>query len=1021
MDYPKEIFVKDYFDVHDYYADIYGKNRIIILMQVGSFHEAYSTDILGLDLVNLAQQLDVHCTQKNSKLPLSKNNPRMMGFPIYVTSNFIDKLIDLNYTVILIDQVTDPPNPKRKVTGIYSPATYIDKKTNKQMYLTSIVIDKIKDIKTNISQLCIGVSTYDLSTGVGYIYETYSKPNDGLLALDNTLRFLENYPPQEIILENNLNDTDIINNMKIDNILSYLNIESEKTYKIKIKQHTKIVWQKKLLEQIYNIENNVLETLELEFLNWARLSLILLLEYVQNHQPRLLEQLKKPTLFTSNNYLYLGNRALEQLNISSLFNIINFTKTAIGKRFLHNQLTNPLIDQDQLNTRYDEIEIIMTHNLNNYLEDIYDLEKIVRKLEIGSINPIELYQLYISYCQIVRLINYLKNQKIELFDISEELINNTNKIVNWIENKFIIDKINKLTFNNFTESDVSIYNDSIHEELDSLQEEIDTAQNFMSYLVKELETILIKDDEKKYTKNVSTFNETKSLITLKYNDRDGHYLLITSKRCEMLKKKLEKVEFIKVGSVNVKVPDLEFKELPTSNSTKINCKKIKQISLELTNLKINMAKKIKELFKLDMIKFLNKYKNILYIWSEKIAYIDFINSGSVCAINNHYTKPIINVKEGSYIKIKQMRHPIIERLNTETCYIPHDIELGFETEQNGILLYGINSSGKSSLIKSIAINLILSQVGYYSASSYIEFSPYTSMYTRISSNDNLFKGHSSFMVEMNELHNILKRNNNKCLVVCDEILKSTEEMSANIIITYMLEELCCVNSSFITATHLHKLAHMESVKKLDRIKIKHLKITHDHENDVLIYDRELQDGQGPSFYGLMVSKFLMKDDKFNKRTTEILNEYENNNVIKESRYNSNVIIDHCEICKSCDKLEVHHIIEQQTFDNNKICKNKLHIHKNDQSNLVVLCMKCHDNVDKNLKIIGWEQTTDGRQLNYTINDNISITSKYSDEIINYVKKIQNKVNDEKITKMKIQDKFDIKMSIKTIKNICNDS
>ena len=97
MDYPKEIFVKDYFEIHDYYSSIYKKDMTIILMQVGSFHECYCTDVDGLDLISLSQQLDVICTRKNGNLPVSKSNPRMIGFPVYSTRNFIDKLINLNY------------------------------------------------------------------------------------------------------------------------------------------------------------------------------------------------------------------------------------------------------------------------------------------------------------------------------------------------------------------------------------------------------------------------------------------------------------------------------------------------------------------------------------------------------------------------------------------------------------------------------------------------------------------------------------------------------------------------------------------------------------------------------------------------------------------------------------------------------------------------------------------------------------------------------------------------------------
>ena len=127
MNYPKEIKVKDYFKIHNYFSEIYGYDRTIILMQVGSFHESYSTNDIGLNLEALAQELDVVCTAKNSKKEISTSNPRMLGFPIHVIDNFVEKLVDLNYTVVVIDQTTSPPNPERKVTRIESPATFISK------------------------------------------------------------------------------------------------------------------------------------------------------------------------------------------------------------------------------------------------------------------------------------------------------------------------------------------------------------------------------------------------------------------------------------------------------------------------------------------------------------------------------------------------------------------------------------------------------------------------------------------------------------------------------------------------------------------------------------------------------------------------------------------------------------------------------------------------------------------------------------------------------------------------------
>ena len=1032
MNYPKEIFVKDYFEIHNYYTNIYGKGRTIILMQVGSFHEAYCTDNDGLNLIDLSQELGINCTLKNKNNQLSKTNPRMMGFPSFTTYSWIDKLIELNYTIVLIDQTTEQPNIKREVTNIYSPATHIDKKTNKSNFLLSIVLDKVKD-KSNNYQLYIGLSTYDLSTGNGYFYETHSTINDERFGLDDALRFIESFPPREIILQNNLKLTENIASLTVNDILSYLSINPSDTYTIEINKHNKLSYQKDLFNRIYKIESNIdiIEMIGLEYLQLACLSLTLLLDYVLLHQPVLLEKLRVPNLFASNKYLYLGNRAIEQLDVITktnnlnLLNIINYTKTSIGKRFLINSLSMPLIDHEEINNRYDIINNILISNHQNkiasYLEDIYDLDKLIRKLEINTINPYELYQLYISFYQIIKLTKYFKeNNLLKIFNISDDDINKTEQLNIYIESTFIIIKLNELNFNNFYECDCSFYNYEIHKEIDQLQENINSNTNFMEYLIKGLETHM---DEKNNFKKSDSDQESKSLITLKYNDRDGHYLMTTNRRCEVLKNNLSKNKITKlnIGSIELNINELKYDPLPKSSNTKITCQKIKDSSSNLTLYKQEMAKKLKELFKNDMKEIYEKYGTLFHRWSNKIAFIDFINSGALCSKENHYTKPKINLKKSSFIKASELRHPIIEKIYTDFSYVSHNIELGYETEQNGILLYGINSSGKSTLMKSIGLNIILAQIGYYTASTNFEYSPYHTLFTRICGNDNMFRGQSSFMVEMMELMAILKRNNSNTLIIGDEICRGTEEKSANIIVCYMLETLAKSNSSFITATHLHKLATMDSVKNIDRVKAKHLKITYDQINETLIYDRQLANGQGESFYGLQVAKFLMKDKKFNERTGEILQEYDNIIKDKTSKYNSDIYVNHCEICKCKGKLESHHIVWQKDFDSNNINKHKLSLQKNDPSNIVILCQTCHDNVDRDeIKINGWVDTSNGRKFDYEVNNIVVKKKKYTDELVNFINELKNIVNsDQKMAIIKIKEKFDIKVSSKSILKIWN--
>jgi DNA mismatch repair protein MutS len=222
---------------------------------------------------------------------------------------------------------------------------------------------------------------------------------------------------------------------------------------------------------------------------------------------------------------------------------------------------------------------------------------------------------------------------------------------------------------------------------------------------------------------------------------------------------------------------------------------------------------------------------------------------------------------------------------------------------------------------------------------------------------------SSFMVELMDIVNILKRADNNTMVVCDELASKTESKSATILTAYLLERLTNLNSSTIIATHLHEICDMESVRNIKGLAIKHIKITYDEKKDILIYDRLLSDGTGPRFYGIMISKFLMKNDEFNTRTKELEDEFDDYK-IKKSRYNKDVMMLQCEICGTKKGLESHHIEPQRACDKYKSIENP-HIKKDALYNIAVLCSKCHDMHDRgDINILYWEETSEGRKLKY---------------------------------------------------------
>ncbi len=1018
MEYPKEIKVKDYFKIHNFYSEIYGHNRTIILMQVGSFHECYATNEDGLNLENIAQQLDVICTSKNSKKEISESNPRMLGFPVLVIDNFVDKLIELNFTVVIIDQVTPPPNPKRAVTRIESPATFISRTKTydeaKPTYLVSLYFDKVS--KTNPLLGC-GMASYDLATGKGYFNESYSMKNDIHMSLDDTIRFLELYPPQELIINFNFDDSEKVSNMNTEEIYSYLKIKKEITYQLSdYNKYMKTKYQTKLLEGIFKFDNmiSVVDNIGLTHLNWARIALVSLLDFVKNHQSNLINRLQVPLLFENDNNLYLGNRALEQLNVlpnnnKSLFNIISSSKCILGKRYLKTQLSNPTSNVKILEERYNLIDKFINDEIpdkiNLYLENIHDIEKIIRKMEIQLVNPYEIAYLFKSlknFIKILELINYDNFGKVT--------VKNLNDFIELWEIKFDLEQMEKINFCNYNDDDISFFRYNFYPEIDKIQGEINTCNNFLFELVKSLSGLI---DDKTY------LYKNKEIINVKYNERDGHYLLITNRRCKLLKENLYKDKTINVGAIKLNTDELTFEELPKSSNTKIKCDKLNKLSSELVSYKQNLVKKMKEVFYREIGVIIEKNGNNLRECCNMIAYIDFINSGAITAKKLGYCKPVIDdILDGkSYFDTKEMRHPIVEHLNEKVLYYPHSMTLG--KDLNGILLYGINSSGKSTLMKAVGLNLILAQIGYYVAAKEYTYFPYQAIFTRICGNDDIYRGLSSFMVEMIELMSILKRNDKNTLVIGDEICRGTEEKSANIIVAYMLETLEKAQTSFITATHLHKIADLPSVTKLEKVKPYHLKVSYDEENEKIIYERELTEGQGEKFYGLQVAKFLMNDKDFNKRTNEILGEFDNSG--KKSRYNADLTLDECYFCQRTDNLECHHINWQKDFNKNNININSPHIKKNKFYNLLVVCQKCHDKIDAGkIDVKGWVMTSKGVELDYCKNKSIKKDRKYNLDDINKIKMIKGKIKSPKEAKLYVKENFDIKISRSTISKIWNE-
>ena len=1004
---PKANIIEEYFRLHGIYSKKYGVANTILLLQVGSFYEAYQTNNQGFNLQTISNILNIIVSKKNKSITeISNKNPYMLGFPSVALSKFLKILIENGFTVVIGDQVTPPPNPKRAITGVYSPGTYLDDNTTDANNILSIYIEELNiELKGNRegSKLIVGLSVIDLTTGKSSVHEIYSIKDDKKICLDETIRFMyANYQTREIIIT-----TNNISPEKLNEIILYLEL-SDKLYHHQTITHMisngkrsilKVSYQQEVLKRIYQ-DTGILtpiEYLDLEKMTYGRLSFIILLNYAYDHSHNIISKIAKPELYSDDKFLNLGNNAIFQLNLitfdkdnisnmynektqfKSLFDVINKTSTPMGKRMLKYNLSHPLVNVTQIQSRYNTIRQLIYQEkwteIEQKLIGINDIEKLSRKMDLGIINPSDFMIWIESVGTSIELFNYILESVIVVdnFDIREILIGQ-NEMLAYIMRYINIEELGKYLLNDMWGL---IFRVGIYKDVDNLCNKINKCNHYMEAISRGLSDFL---------DNYLQINKTDiNLIKIDSNDRDGHFLTLTKRRAEILEQLLEKENVItfsyKNANYKVNKNDLQFKHLPKGNNTKIFIKEMERNSSKM----LEYQNELKCLQKKYFISFLTNlcftHKLLIHSIHNLISTIDFLKAGAKIATKYHYQLPTIHINNNhtkSFFKATELRHPIIELLNTDMAYVPTNIELGTD-KQNGILLFGLNSAGKSSLQKSTGIAIIMAQMGFPVAAKKFTYYPYQSLFTRINTNDNIFKGLSSFALEISELRAIIKRSNVNTLVIADEVCKGTEHKSSLIIVLTMLEILSQRGVSFITATHLHDLTNIKRLNDLKLVKQYHLHVDYNESTNTIKYDRTLREGAGENFYGLNVAKYLMTDDRFMNLATTIKKEiFELPDLVnsKISNYNSNLYMDMCQICEHKAKrsdipLETHHIIFQKDWING-LNQQNFHLQKNHKSNLVVLCSKCHDKIDKNEIIIkGWAN------INSTNNSTNKLIYSYS--------------------------------------------
>jgi DNA mismatch repair protein MutS len=934
------MIIDDYLEYSKTYKSKYG-DKCIILMQVGSFYELYSIEdsIADNDIYCIVDLCNIQISRKNKSIPeVSISNPLMAGFPLYTISKYTQILLNNNYTIVLVEQVTEPPNPERKVTEILSPGMNItvqNKKSNFMMVLYYEFIDRL---------LVVGISGIDLSTGKTFIYEAGSTKKDPEFACDEVFRFISTYNPSELVIlsSSKLSAEDksyILKNLNVNNILTHFKWDNYEYIDIM----KKLVYQKGILEKAFFSKKtmlSIIEVLNLEKLNTARISFCCLLQFAYEHNADIIKELQEPVVFEDHKNMCIEFNSALQLNVLGLYqgdkpliDILNRCSTSFGCRAFKDRILMPMVNHQDLCKSYDDIDRLLKNNLfkdvRRKLSDILDLERLKRRMLLNKISPMDWCSFNTSLLAARHVVELLQ----ESFDYDSAHISE------------IIDGYTSIDLEEASKHNLTDKNNMGNFFVEGTYADIDIATNEYNSAYEKIKSIC-------ETVNSLGQNDA-TACKIEYNDREGHYLCMTKKR------------FDTAAAINkTLMTGFDKKALSNANNYRLVNADIMVQSSNMQRYSTSISTLVLKYYHDFVASYITKHADAI---DNLVKYLTRIDIACCCARNAYeycYTRPVIKPADKSYVKATNMRHPIIERIDDTLPYVGNEIELGVGSHDSGILLYGINASGKSSFMKAVGLNIIMAQAGMFVACSSFEFQPYHHIFTRISGMDNIYKGMSSFTVEMTELRNILQRCNKHSLVIGDEICCGTEFISALAIVASGIDTLVKKNTSFIFATHLHELTKLKVIKEhmKNAVCIKHMHIHIDDKNRI-IYDRKLQEGQGSQVYGIEVCKSLDMPNDFMKNAEVIRKEVQGLDTMiinkKKSRYNAKVLMDKCAVCG--DKaVDTHHVKYQASADAAGFLES---YHKNVHHNLVPLCKECHiQEHNGSLNIEGYIQTSDGIML-----------------------------------------------------------
>ena len=803
--------MQQYMETKNQYKDC------ILFYRLGDFYEMFFDDALCV-----TKELELTLTGKSCGLD---ERAPMCGVPFHSAESYINRLVERGYKVAICEQVEDPKSAKglvkREVIRVVTPGTNsftssLDETRNN--YLMGIVSIEGK----------FGISVVDVTTGEYLMTEVDS--------VSKLLDEINKFTPSEIIC----NDTFYISGVDMNDLSSRLGIVISP---LDPSYFDKDSCQRALC---HHFKVSTLEGLGFKEYAIGTIAAGSIMQYLEETQKCSLAHISHLLPYHTGKYMLLDRNTRRNLELvetlrekqkrGSLLWVLDKTKTAMGARKLRSSLEQPLIDKETILQRYDAIDelnqdVITREELREYLNPVYDLERLLSKISYKTVNPRDMIALESSLSMLPHIRLLCSNFKSDLFQDFTQNLDPLEDVYQLIHSAIVEEPP-------ISVREGGIFKNGFNEEIDHLRNAKTEGKNWLA----DLETT---EKEQTGIKN----------LRIKYNKVFGYYLEVTK------------------SFVN-QVPDTWIRKQTLTNAERYTTPELKEMEDtilgaedRLYNLEYAVFCQLRE----EIFQQMDRIQQTASV----IASIDMIASLDYVAEHNHYVRPKLNNK--GILRIKDGRHPVIEQMIAHDMFIPNDTFLD-EDSHRLVIITGPNMAGKSTYMRQTALIVLMAQLGSFVPASQADISLVDRIFTRVGASDDLASGQSTFMVEMTEVANILHNATKNSLIILDEIGRGTSTFDGLSIAWSVVEHIVdkkLIGAKTLFATHYHELTELEG--KLEGVQNYCIAVKEDGED--IVFLRKIVKGGADKSYGIQVAKLAGVPEQVLIRAREIADQLENKDAL----------------------------------------------------------------------------------------------------------------------------------------------